>query len=326
MDKLKYSFEVTKKADLLIIKNRLNILIKVNSMISNIDQIIQNIVKIPDQVKSLNRDDTEEILCRVKKILDKERALIELSGDSVFVGDTHGDFETTKSIIERFFDANNIIFLGDYVDRAPIQYGSLYNLMYLLIIKCYYPEKIILLKGNHETDYCLPCGFEFKIDVIEKYGSPNMTPIFEEVFRSMPLMVRLNNVFAAHGGIPKGMDLNYLKYKDKDDLNLIKPITWDDPDNSRIIHGNTFTEEELIQFLKGVKAKVFIRGHNYDTQGFSIYRGKCLTIFSSRMFQSKGNGGILIAKTNGNIKSTKEINLWDFSTGKWIIYKLKTRK
>jgi hypothetical protein len=43
------------------------------------------------------------------------------------------------------------------------------------------------------------------------------------------------------------------------------------------------------------------------------------------MFQSKGNGGILVAKTNGNIKSAKEINLWDFSTGKWIKYKLKAR-
>jgi hypothetical protein len=217
------------------------------------------------------------------------------------------------------------VFLGDYVDREPVQWGSIYNLTYLLLLKCRFPEKIILLKGNHECDYCIPCGFEFKIDVSEKYGSPNLYPRFEEVFRVMPLMVLLKNVFAAHAGILKGADRTWLRYKEKDDENVIRSLTWDDPAVSGIIHGDTFTEEDLIQFLKAIDAKVFIRGHNYDTLGFSIYGDRCLTIFSSRLYKEKGNKGILVARTDGDVSKVTDIPLLDFSTGDWMRYKAKKR-
>jgi predicted phosphodiesterase len=292
---------------------------------SMISQIIERVINDPDQIASLNRNETEELLGQVKSIFDKERALVELDGDVVFIGDTHGDFETTKSIVKNFFDADYLVFLGDYVDREPVQWGSIYTLTYLLLLKCRFPEKIILLKGNHECDYCIPCGFEFKIDVIQKYGSPSIYPRFEEVFRSMPLMVRLKNVFAAHAGIPKTNDMAYLQNTEKDDVNLIESVTWNDPDVSNILHGDTFTEEDLNQFLKAVQATVFIRGHNYDTLGYSIYEDTCLTIFSSRKYKTKGNNGILIARTNGDVSCASDLSLWDFSTGDWIKYTISKR-
>jgi hypothetical protein len=70
---------------------------------------------------------------------------------------------------------------------------------------------------------------------------------------------------------------------------------------------------------------VFIRAHNYDTLGFSIYGDRCLTIFSSRFYKDKGNKGILVARTNGDVSKVTEIPLWDFSTGSWIRYYAKKR-
>jgi protein phosphatase len=292
---------------------------------SNFDHGIEQIINDPDQVANLDRNELVELLLRVKQLFTKERVLVNLDGDVVFVGDTHGDFETTKSIVKNFFDADHLVFLGDYVDREPVQWGSIYNLSYLLALKCHFPEKIILLKGNHECDYCIPCGFEFKIDVSEKYGSPTLYPIYEDVFRSMPLMILLKKVFAAHAGILKGTDRTFLQFTEKDNEKAIQSLTWDDPAISGVIHGNTFTESDLVEFLKAINANVFIRGHNYDTLGFSIYGDRCLTIFSSWLYKEKGNRGILIARTDGNVSRVTDIPLWDFYTGNWIRYKAKKR-
>ena len=289
---------------------------------SDIPQIVTRVVNDPEQVKNLRRDEIEEVLRRVKQLFDKERALVELDGDVVFVGDTHGDFETTTAIIERFCDADHIVFLGDYIDRDPIEWGSIYNLTLLFFFKCRFPEKIILLKGNHECDYCIPCGFEFKTEISQKYGLPSLYPSYEEVFRVMPLMVLLKNVFATHAGILKGADRTWLQYTGKNDVTTIKSLTWDDPDISSIIHGDTFTETELTHFLKGIKAKVFLRGHNYATLGYSIYEDSCITLFSSRQYQINGNGGILVARTDGNISHVSDLSVWDFSTGEWVKYKV----
>ena len=93
---------------------------------------IDDVINDPDKVKSLDEREIEECLESVIPLLEKEKALVELNGDVAFVGDTHGDFETTQSIVKRFFDVDHIVFLGDYIDREPIKWGSIFNITYLI--------------------------------------------------------------------------------------------------------------------------------------------------------------------------------------------------
>jgi len=295
---------------------------------TDIDNITSRVVNDPDYVACLNENEIEDCLETVKFILEKEKALIELNGNVVFIGDTHGDFSTTKAIVERFLNVNHLVFLGDYIDREPMKWGSIYNITYLLLLKCIYPEKIVLLKGNHECNYVIPCfPYEFEIETIQRYDSSNLHGKYAEVFSLMPLMVLTNNVFAAHGGILKEADLKQLRKTGKNDLGAIESLVWSDPVISPTFRGagNPFNEEDLIKFLDEINAKVFIKGHDYNTLGFTIYGDRCITIFSSCRYKEMGNGGILVASADKEILSASDLVLEDFSTGKWVNYKAARR-
>jgi serine/threonine-protein phosphatase 2A catalytic subunit len=290
---------------------------------TDVDNITNRVVNDPDYVACLNENEIEDCLEKIKFILEKEKALIELNGNVVFIGDTHGDFSTTKAIVERFFNVNHLVFLGDYVDREPMKWGSIYNITYLLLLKCSYPEKIVLLKGNHECNYAIPCfPYEFEIEIIQRYGSANLHGKYAEIFSLMPLMVLTNNIFAAHGGILKEADLEQLKKTGKNDLGAIESLVWSDPVISPTFRGagNPFNEEDLVKFLDEINARVFIRGHDYCNLGITIYGDRCLTIFSSCRYKEMGNRGILVASADKEIFSASDLVLEDFSTGKWITY------
>ncbi|UCD14456.1 MAG: metallophosphoesterase [Thermoplasmatales archaeon] len=294
----------------------------------DVDNIIDDVINNPDIVASLDENEIEQCLERVIPLFGKEKALVELKGNISFVGDTHGDFETTKSVVKRFLDAGHLVFLGDYIDREQIKWGSIYNVTYLLLLKCLYPEKIFLLKGNHECNYVIPCfPYEFEREVIQRYGSSRLHTKYVEVFSSMPLMVLANNIFASHGGILKGTNLEQLRKIGKNDLDAIESIVWSDPVVSPTFRGagDPFNEEDLTKFLDGINASVFIRGHDYSALGFSVYGDRCLTIFSSRRYKEMGNGGILVARTEKGISSASDVIIEDFSTEEWMSYKVARR-
>lgn len=288
------------------------------------DEILNN----PDTITVLHEEDITDQLEKTLTVLKKEKTFLELHADEAvtFVGDTHGDFETTKSIVKNFFDKSILVFLGDYIDREPMEWGSLYNITYLLTLKYHHPEKIFLLKGNHECNYAIPCfPYEFKNEIIRRFGSPFLHEKFVEIFSSMPLMILVKNVIAAHGGIPKEAGLNELRKMGKNDVSAISAIAWSDPVISPVYRGigDRFNEKELHQFLENVNAHMFIRGHDYHLLGISIYNDRCLTIFSCSRYKKMGNRGILVAKAENKISVASDLILKDFSTGKWLDYTAK---
>jgi hypothetical protein len=101
-------------------------------------------------------------------------------------------------------------------------------------------------------------------------------------------------------------------------------LVWSDPviaHTNRGI-GDPFDENELVSFLDAVHTNVLIRGHDYDTLGFSIYGDRCLTIFSSREYKDMGNGGILVACAEKEISHATELVVEDFSSGRWRRYQV----
>jgi len=176
-----------------------------------------------------------------------------------------------------------------------------FNITYLLLLKYRFPEKIVLLKENHECNYIILCfPYEFKAEIIKRFGSSKLHDKYVEFFSAMSLMVLTNNIFAAHGGIVKGADLKYLRKVGKNDKIAIEALIWCDP-----VLFLTFIEADFIfynnnlsEFLKYIDAKFFVRGDKYSILHYLIYKDKCLNIFSFSMYKGMGNGGILVAKAD----------------------------
>uniref|UniRef100_A0A7C4EQA1 Serine/threonine specific protein phosphatases domain-containing protein n=1 Tax=Thermodesulfovibrio aggregans TaxID=86166 RepID=A0A7C4EQA1_9BACT len=286
------------------------------------DKKFKEIFYNPDFLKSFEPDEIIKIFSETAEVLKKDAPFIKFSlteGEAKFIGDTHGDFSTTKYIVREFLkDSENqyLFFLGDYIDREPEPGGSVFNLLYLCLLKIRFPDRVYLLKGNHEANYAVECfPYEFDQELIEIFGSYGFK-IHDEavkVFREMPLMIQTQNgVVAAHGGFP----LSGQPIDDKSRKDLIIDILWADPDISPTFRGYgipKFTEEELLNFLNSVNATCFIRGHDYNVGGRAIYSNRCITVFTSRRYVL--HAGITLAKVDlsKKIKDARDIVLEDLS-------------
>ena len=257
-------------------------------------EVAKIILTFPDRATSLSPVLTLRLLDDIKTFLKarNEFPLIRLSSPPdarvCFAGDTHGD------IITSHFIGNNIViqsqlatkkptimvFLGDYIDRAPdgMRYGNLKNILYLLCLKYYFSDNIFLLRGNHEAYDLTPFSpYDFLLELRNLYGDygDRIHNAFLEIFSYFPLfLLTENGIFASHGAFPKG--ISNLSTIRRSDTKAILNTIWGDPVASNTYRGDmseeaNFTNQELNHFLDSVGAKAMIRGHDYNTQGKIIY-------------------------------------------------------
>eukprot|EP01023_Acetabularia_acetabulum_P006508 TRINITY_DN12704_c0_g2_i1.p1 TRINITY_DN12704_c0_g2~~TRINITY_DN12704_c0_g2_i1.p1 ORF type:complete len:417 (-),score=75.81 TRINITY_DN12704_c0_g2_i1:96-1346(-) len=149
------------------------------------------------------------IVQTAQEYLEVEPALVELELEDeeesvVIVGDTHGQYHDVCHMLNIVGDpceTNLFVWNGDYVDRGA---WGVELLTLLLCWKIVLPEKVLLLRGNHETVTCTEVyGFQKELEV--KYGrkdGKSLYKLFRKLFAHLPLAAVINDkVLVLHGGL-----------------------------------------------------------------------------------------------------------------------------
>jgi len=205
---------------------------------------------------------------------------LEPKGKVVFVGDTHGDIDSSEHVIGNYLrPGHKIVFLGDYVDRG---YASLRNIQYLMKKQQENSQDVFLLAGNHEG--YMTRGF----DGASFWESLNESDknYYAYVFKSFPLAVSVGSVIATHGALPDIKDMTKFDEIQQGDDHW-KEITWGDFTNLRQDMREGLRHEFSQSYFKRVMGQlgknVLIRSHQSQAL-LSMYGGRCVTVYTTNYF------------------------------------------
>jgi len=165
-------------------------------MSANVDEWLETLRKC----KYLQEHDLK-LLCEiVKELLLEESNVQPVSAPVTICGDIHGQF---PDLLELFrvggeLPDTNYIFMGDYVDRG---YYSLETFSFLLALKAKYPDRITLLRGNHETRQITQV-YGFYDECQRKYQNANAWKYCTQVFDYLTLAALVDGkILCVHGGL-----------------------------------------------------------------------------------------------------------------------------
>ena len=262
---------------------------------SNVEEFLRLVRKVSRQLAAENG--------RVGNLKITGR-LVEVPpvGEAIIVGDLHGDLKSLVHILEdsKFLGKAKsgsdvlLVFLGDYGDRGTYSPEVYYV---VLKLKEMFPERVILMRGNHEgPPDLLASPHDLPLQMKNKFGNKGSEAYLKlrELYNHLYTGVIIKDrIVLLHGGAPSQAttvnDIAYAHETHPRERHL-EEILWNDPWKgikgtiaSPRGAGRLFGEDVTNKLLTMLNVKALIRGHESCTDGYkSIHGGRVLTLFSRK--------------------------------------------
>lgn len=232
-----------------------------------------------------------------------EGCLVKLrrSGELIVVGDLHGDLHSLSFILShsgfleraRRGEDVKLVFLGDYGDRGLHSVEVYYV---VLKLKELFPDKVVLLRGNHEgPPDLLASPHDLPFQVQRKFPSrgDEVYGALRAFFEKLHLVALIEGSYVLlHGGAPSDANsLNELASARElhPSRRILEEVLWNDPVDLDGLYtsprgaGMLFGPDVTSRFLGIVGAKTLIRGHEPCPEGVDVrHGGRVLTLFSRK--------------------------------------------
>eukprot|EP01122_Echinamoeba_exundans_P008298 TRINITY_DN2731_c0_g2_i3.p1 TRINITY_DN2731_c0_g2~~TRINITY_DN2731_c0_g2_i3.p1 ORF type:complete len:358 (+),score=51.67 TRINITY_DN2731_c0_g2_i3:98-1171(+) len=258
-----------------------------------------NLLEHFKQQGKLEKEHALELIHKAKALFKAEPNVLQNIKPPVYiVGDVHGQFYDVAS----FFDmctppwyGGQWLFLGDYVDRG---FFSCEVIFMLFAMKIAFPDKVWLLRGNHECRL-LTGHFSFKKECVAKY-SLEMWEEFMLAFDCLPLAAVVENMEGRYLCVHAGLSPDINTVDDIEDLDRFHEIpkrgplcdlVWGDPleddtgvglsesdmqewydveyvENPTRGCGYVYGHKAVTTFLNNNNLKCIIRAHDVQKQGY----------------------------------------------------------
>lgn len=274
------------------------------------------------------------LLEHATQIFSKESNIVMVPTPTVLVGDVHGQIKDLKERI--LFNGGPLgsqtyLFLGDYVDRGE---ASLHCIALLVAAKIMFPDKVFLIRGNHEsrgTNGCYgflsECHSKFPriqsdedddTDAAEAnhnfgvlafgLGPHPLWDLANKMFDQLPIAAIVGErIFCVHGGLsPRANHLAQIiacrRHRDVSVGGILADLTWSDPcsemDGFCANHrgcGQLFGEDTTKDFLDISGLAFVCRAHQCVRSGYLwTHNERVLTLFSAPNYCGQGNDGAIM--------------------------------
>ncbi|KAL5155632.1 Serine/threonine-protein phosphatase PP2A catalytic subunit [Glycine soja] len=227
-----------------------------NSMLSESSHDLDDQISQLMQCKPLSEQQVRGLCEKAKEILMDESNVQPVKSPVTICGDIHGQFHDLAELfrIGGKCPDTNYLFMGDYVDRG---YYSVETVSLLVALKVRYPQRITILRGNHES-------------------------------RQVE-----SEIFCLHGGLSPSIETldnirNFDRVQEVPHEGPMCDLLWSDPDDrcgwgiSPRGAGYTFGQDISEQFNHTNSLKLIARAHQLVMDGFNwAHEQKVVTIFSA---------------------------------------------
>lgn len=244
--------------------------------------------------------------------------LTSLLVEKQICGDIHGQFYDLVELFKVGGECpdKNYLFLGDFVDRG---YYSVETFLLLLALKVRYPDRITLIRGNHESRQITQV-YGFYDECLRKYGSVNVWRYCTEIFDYLSLSAIIEDkIFTVHGGLSPSINtLDQIRVIDRKQEvphdGAMCDLMWSDPEEiegwglSPRGAGYLFGGDIVARFNESNDIDLIARAHQLVMEGHrSMFNDALVTVWSAPNYCYRCGNVAAILELDENLERSFKI-------------------